>query len=187
MEEKKKERILNVPNVLTMFRMLLIPVYWLLFTRGQRYFALAVFALASITDLLDGYIARKYHLITSFGKLMDPLADKLMVLSVMLGWVLAGTLPWPAMAILLGKELLMVAGGAFLLRRGIVVYAEKIGKYAQTLMVSSLILAFFGDWFNKIGFSLHLIVLWCAVALTLAALVFYIRRALERYRTEYKK
>ena len=176
---------MNLPNKLTMLRIILIPVFLVLVLVESiplhYLWALIVFLAACITDTLDGHIARSRNLVTDFGKLMDPLADKLMVLSVMLGWVLAGTLPWPAMAILLGKELLMVAGGAFLLRRGIVVYAEKIGKYAQTLMVSSLILAFFGDWFNKIGFPLHLIVLWCAVALTLSALAYYAANAVRMW------
>ena len=182
MEEKAKEKILNVPNVLTIFRMLLIPVYWVLFTKGCRYYALGTFVLASATDLLDGYIARKYHLITNFGKMMDPLADKLMVVSIMLSWVLVGVLPWPALAILAAKELFFVIGGLWLLKKGLVSYAEKIGKIAQATMVSALILAFFGDWFNSIGFPLHIILLWCAVALTLAALVFYVRRAVKQLR-----
>jgi len=73
----------NVPNTLTAIRMLLIPVYVVLFGNGQRYPALGVFLAASLTDLLDGMIARCYHQITNLGKLMDPLADKLMVLTVL--------------------------------------------------------------------------------------------------------
>lgn len=180
--EKQKEKIWNVPNALTMLRMALIPVYWVLFMQDHRYFALAVFIVASVTDLLDGYIARKYHLITNFGKLMDPLADKLMVISVMLSLALKGLAPWAALIILLCKEGLMVLGGAVLLRRGVVVYAFKIGKIAQTLAVSGLILCFFGEWFLEIGFPLHLIVLWTAVALTLCALVFYARRGIRLYK-----
>lgn len=173
-----KQKILNVPNILTILRMLLIPVYWYLFQNGQRYWALAVFIIASLTDILDGRIARKYDLITDFGKLMDPLADKLMVLSVMFSWVLCGQLPVPAIAILLGKELLMVLGGAFMLKKGIVVYAKKIGKAAQAVMVCSLLLTFFADYIAPV----HLIVLWCAVALTLCALVFYARGAILQLR-----
>ena len=176
--KEKHERIWNVPNALTMLRMLLIPVYWVLYMSGRSYFALAVFVLASATDLLDGYIARKHHLITSFGKLMDPLADKLMVISVMLSMVITGVLPWPPLAILLLKETLMVLGGAVMLKKGVVVYAKKAGKYAQTLVVASLLLSFFADWFNRVvGVPVHLIVLWCAVALTLYAFVFYARDA----------
>ena len=185
--EKKRENIWNVPNVLTMIRMLLIPVYWVLFMQEKRYIALAVFIAASLTDLLDGYIARKYHLITSFGKLMDPLADKLMVLSVMFSLALKGFVPWAPLVILLCKEGLMVLGGAVLLSKGVVVYAEKIGKIAQVFVVSSLILSFFAPEFQAWGFPAHLIVLWCAVVLTLCALVFYARSAFSLYRGATKK
>lgn len=178
--EGRHESIWNVPNVLTMIRAALIPVFWALFMRGQEYAALAVFVAASLTDLLDGYIARKYSLITDFGKLMDPAADKLMVLSVMLGWVIKGVIPWPAAAILLGKEMVMAIGGIVLWRRHVVVYSAPIGKAAQTLMVSSLILCFFHGWFTAhAAFPVHLAVLWCAVGLTLCALVYYVRQGIQ--------
>ena len=177
-----KEKILNVPNVLTIIRMLLIPAYWALFMNNYVYTALAVFVIASLTDLLDGYIARKHNLITNFGKLMDPLADKLMVLSVMLSQALKGYLPWLPLIILFVKELLMVLGGAFMLRKKIVVYSQSIGKIAQTFVVSALILTFFKSAFESIGVPIHLIVLWIAVALTLAALVFYAKNAWKNYK-----
>ena len=179
---KEKQKIWNVPNVLTMIRALLIPVYWVVFMQGHHYTALAIFVAASLTDLADGYIARKYDLVTDFGKLMDPLADKLMVISVMLSLALKGMAPWAALAILLCKEAIMVLGGAILLKKGVVVYAIWIGKAAQATAVCGLILCFFGDYFSSVGFPLHLIVIWCAVALTLAALVIYGKSAVEKYR-----
>ena len=181
---KQKENIWNVPNLLTMLRMVLIPVYWVLFMRDRRIAALIVFVIASITDFLDGRIARKYNLITNFGKLFDPLADKLMVLSVMLGFVIKGVIPWPIMAIVLAKEGTMLLGGTLMLKRGFVVYAEMIGKVAQVAMLTGLILCFFEEKFTALGVPVHLIVLWLAVALTLAALVFYVRRALQWVREE---
>lgn len=185
---KEKQKILNVPNILTMIRMLLIPVYWFVMMSGHTYPALGIFILASLTDLADGYIARKYDLITDFGKLMDPLADKLMVISVMLSLALKGMAPWPALLIILCKEALMVLGGALLYRKGVVVYAAKIGKYAQALVVSGLILSFFGDWLTEhLGFPLHTVVIWCAVALTLTALVIYGKNAVKLYREAEKK
>ena len=74
---------LNVPNVLSLIRLLLVPVYLILFVRGQKTAALVVFAAACFTDLLDGRIARKYNLITDLGKLLDPVADKVMILTAM--------------------------------------------------------------------------------------------------------
>ncbi len=180
---QEKQKILNVPNTLTIIRMLLIPVYWFVFMDGHTYEALAIFFVASLTDLADGYIARKYNLITDFGKLMDPLADKLMVISVMLSLALKGMAPWPALLIILCKEALMVLGGALLYKKGVVVYAAKIGKYAQLLVVIGLILCFFGDWLTQnLGFPLHTAVVWCSVALTLTALVVYGKDALKKYR-----
>ncbi|MBR4360426.1 MAG: CDP-diacylglycerol--glycerol-3-phosphate 3-phosphatidyltransferase [Clostridia bacterium] len=187
---KEKENIWNVPNLLTMIRMALIPVYWILFMQPENYFryiALGVFILASLTDLADGYIARKYNLITSFGKLMDPLADKLMVLSVMLSLALKGLAPWPALVILLAKEATMVLGGVILYRMDVVVYAIKIGKYAQALVVTALLSCFFGEWFVEKGIlsaalPLHRVLVWCAVALTLCALGVYTSRAINLYR-----
>ncbi len=183
---KEKQKILNVPNVLTIIRMLLIPVYWFVFFDGQpghTYLALGIFIVASLTDLADGHIARKYNLITDFGKLMDPLADKLMVVSVMLSLAIKGWAPWAALIIILCKELLMVLGGVLLYKKGVVVYAEKIGKYAQATVVAGLILCFFHEWFMEhVGFPINQIVIWCAVALTLSALFFYARSALKKYR-----
>ena len=90
---------LNVPNVLTMIRLLLVPVYVALFVSGQKYAALVTFLAASLTDLLDGRIARKYNLITDFGKLVDPFADKVMVLTALLSMAIGSSaippvVPW---------------------------------------------------------------------------------------------
>ena len=97
---------LNVPNVLTMIRLLLVPVYVVLFVSGQKYAALVTFLAASLTDLLDGRIARKYNLITDFGKLVDPFADKVMVLTALLSMAIGSSaippvVPWVAVIILL--------------------------------------------------------------------------------------
>ena len=185
--EREKENIWNVPNALTMIRMLLIPVYWVLFMGGHRHEALAVFVAASLTDLADGYIARKYNLITNFGKLMDPLADKVMVVSVMLSLVIAGIVPWPVLAILLAKEGLMVLGGSLLFRRSIVVYAHWIGKVAQLVVVLGLVSSFFHDWLlETTGVPVHLILLWTGVGLTLCALIHYARWSFQLYRESKK-
>ncbi len=178
---KKKENIWNVPNLLTILRMALIPVYWALMLLDRRMAALIVFGVASLTDLMDGYIARKYQLITDFGKLMDPLADKLMVLSVMLLLAIRGIAPWPALAIILAKEITMVVGGVILYRMNVVVYSIWIGKLAQAVVVSALIACHFSDWFDAVGVPVHLILLWTGVALTLCALAIYTRRALRMY------
>ena len=183
MAEKKHQNIWNVPNVLTMIRMALIPVYWVLILNDHFYAALFVFIAASLTDLADGFIARKYDQITDFGKLMDPLADKLMSVSVMLSMAIKGIAPWAVLIILLCKEMTMVIGGLVLYRLKVVVYSIWIGKLAQTVVVCSLLACFFHEWLlTHLGFPLHLYLLWLGVALTLTALGVYAAQAFRLYR-----
>ena len=192
---KERENIWNVPNVLTLIRFGMIPVYWYLILNDHFYAALAVFAFASLTDVADGFIARKYNLITNFGKLMDPLADKLMSISVMLSLAVKHIIPWVAPLLLFLKEGTMVVGGIILYRKKVVVYSKWIGKAAQTVVVCSLITCFFHEWINThLGFPLHLYLVWAGVILTLCALVYYITMALRlnreaesRLREEEKK
>ena len=170
---RQKENIWNVPNLLTMLRILLIPVYIVLYIDNQMMWALAVFLIASFTDLLDGYIARKYNLITSFGKLMDPLADKIMVTCVLLSLTLSGVVPWAAVIIVIAKEGLMVLGGMVMLKKSIVVQSQLIGKIAQFTFVMALVLSFFHEKLSAWALPLDVVMIWLSVTLTLAALFFY--------------
>ena len=180
--QRDKQKICNVPNALTLLRLLLIPLYWVLMMgHNDETAALAVFLVASLTDLLDGYIARKYNLITDVGKLFDPLADKLMVLSVLLTLVIKGIAPLAVMIILLIKEMIMMIGGYLMLRRKVVVYSRAIGKIAQFVIVLALLACFARAYFTN--FPLHLAMLWLGVALTIAALVYYTQACLEAIRT----
>ena len=98
-----KRRLWTIPNVLTLIRLILVPVYWVLMLGYHLdYWALGAFLLASATDMLDGFLARRMQCITDFGKLMDPLADKLMVLSVLFTLLIRGIIPWEPVALLGG-------------------------------------------------------------------------------------
>lgn len=163
----------NVPNVLTMLRLALVPVFVAVYAAGANIAALCVFCLASLTDMLDGMIARKYHLITSFGKLMDPLADKLMVCAALICLATHDVFPWVAIILVALKELIMIVGGAYMLKQGIVVYSNMLGKTAQVAFISALILGFFHDYFVSIGYMVDLWLLWLSVALCFCALVDY--------------
>ena len=168
----------NVPNVLTMLRLALVPVFILVFLNGHMMAALIIFCAASLTDLLDGQIARRTNQVTDFGKLFDPLADKLMVVSALICHTAAGHFPWPAVCIVAAKELLMVLGGAYMLKKGIVVYANFSGKIATVFFMAALILGFFHDRLAAF-YSLDVLVLWAAVGLTLLALVIYASQAFK--------
>ena len=165
--------IWNVPNVLTMLRLALIPVFVALHSAGRPKLALTVFLLASFTDFLDGYLARKYRQITAFGKLMDPLADKVMVVVALLCQTLAGAIPLWALCVVALKELLMVAGGAWMLKQDVVVYSNLWGKTAQVAFIAALTLSFWHEEFAALGAPVDRWVLLLAVALALAALVDY--------------
>ena len=104
---------------------------------------------------------------------MDPLADKVMVCTALLCQAISGIFPWSAFAVVMSKELLMVLGGAFLLKRDIVVYSNMLGKVAQCSFILALVLSFFHAEFAAWGVRLDRIILWISVALTLCALVDY--------------
>ena len=166
----------TIPNVLTMIRLLLVPVFVVVYfrtTAEPKYAALAIFAAASLTDMLDGYLARKLNQITDFGKLFDPLADKLMVLSAMVCQAVTGVFPWAAVIVVACKELVMVLGGLFMLSRDVVVYSNIAGKAAQVCFILSLILSFFHVPLAEWGTRLDLILLWITVGLAILAMVVY--------------
>ena len=166
----------TIPNVLTMIRLLLVPVFVVVYfrtTAEPKYAALAIFAAASLTDMLDGYLARKLNQITDFGKLFDPLADKLMVLSALVCQAVTGVFPWAAVIVVACKELVMVLGGLFMLSRDVVVYSNIAGKAAQVCFILSLILSFFHVPLAEWGTRLDLILLWITVGLAILAMVVY--------------
>ena len=166
----------TIPNVLTMIRLLLVPVFVVVYFRTTvepKYIALAIFAAASPTDMLDGYLARKLNQITDFGKLFDPLADKLMVLSAMICQAVTGVFPWVAVIVVACKELFMVLGGLFLLSKDVVVYSNIFGKAAQVCFILSLILSFFHVPLAQWGTRLDLILLWITVGLAILAMIVY--------------
>ena len=144
--------------------------------------------MASLTDAADGHIARKYNLITDFGKLMDPLADKVMVLTAMFSMAvgsktISAVIPWAAVVILFIKELIMVVGSTVMLRYQIVVYSTMVGKAAQCMFIASLVAVYFHDWFVQLCagwfMPLDLLMLWLSIALTLCALIVYVTRSLR--------
>ncbi len=133
-----------------------------------------VYVVVQLSDLLDGFIARRWDLITSFGKLMDPLADKLMLLTVLVCFGVRGKVPWWVIGLVLGKEALMIIGGAFALHKKIVVSAQWVGKIATGLFAAAVIGFLLNNETNWLG-NLPMALLYAAVMVTLAAFAFYVR------------
>ena len=150
----KGKGVMNLPNKLTIARVLMIPLFIALFYvpfKGHYFAALAVFALASFTDFLDGYFARKYHLVTNLGKFLDPVADKILVAAAMIVFLTVpqfftlGLGNWAlitagcCVALILGRELIVSGFRMVAADAGIVIAADKIGKYKTVTQDISLI------------------------------------------------
>ena len=136
---------MNTANKLTMLRVVLIPVFLVLLYLPIPFhmaFALVIFILASVTDFIDGYIARHYNQVTDFGKFMDPLADKLLVMSALLWFVEAGRLPAWAMLVVVAREFAVTALRLIAVERGRVIAAAWSGKIktASTMVCICLML-----------------------------------------------
>ena len=163
---------MNLPNKLTIFRVILVIPFVALMLNGYDLWAVAVFIIASLTDLLDGKIARKYNLITDFGKFMDPLADKLLVCAAMICLVEMGRLPAWMVIVIISREFIISGFRLVASDNGVVIAASYWGKFKTTfqmLMIIVLILNL-GGVFDMIG----LVLTWIAFILTVVSLIDYL-------------
>ena len=169
---------MNLPNKLTTFRVILIPffVFFMLapnMTGINHYIAAAIFIVASLTDLLDGKIARKYNLVTNFGKFMDPLADKLLVCSAMICLIQTGQLAAWIVVIIIAREFIISGFRLIASDNGVVIAASYWGKFKTTfqmLMVIVLILNIQMSFFQILG----VILTYVTLILTVVSLIDYI-------------
>lgn len=130
---------MNLPNKITVFRVILIPffVFFMLtdIVTGSKYISLAIFIVASLTDALDGHIARKHHLITNFGKFMDPLADKLLVCSALICFVSLQRIPTWVVIIIIARDFVISGYRLLAANNGIVIAADWWGKIKTTVQM----------------------------------------------------
>lgn len=166
----------HVPNILTIIRFILIPFIVYFIFQQQYIMAFVFFTISGITDVADGFIARKFNFITNFGKLMDPLADKLTQISTLASLVLVGIIPIWILIIVLVKEFIMIVGASFLYGKDVVVYSKWYGKLATVLFYLAIVLSLIFREFNIQGFWQYLDLVFYGLALisTLFALVMYI-------------
>ena len=168
---------MNLPNKLTVLRVIMIPifVFFLLLENGAnptwRYLSAAIFIVASFTDLLDGKIARKYNLVTNFGKFMDPLADKLLVCSALICLIQLEQLPAWMVIIIISREFIISGFRLVASDNGVVIAASYWGKFKTVFQMISVILLIL----NIPALSLITqICVWIALILTVVSLVDYI-------------
>lgn len=162
---------MNIPNILSIIRLALVPVMAVLYVKDYMIAALCVFVAASLTDMLDGYIARKYNQITDLGKLLDPLADKLMVLSALaLFYFMDRAIPLFVLIVMLVKEVLLVLGGVVVYKkRDFVVVSKIYGKISTFLFMLGVSLTFLSEYVAPY----NLYVIYAAFALSIYSFFMY--------------
>jgi len=160
---------MNLPNILTLFRIALIPFYILFFYRmsfQNSIIAAMIFLIASLTDALDGYLARARSEVTKFGKFLDPIADKLLVLSALILLVDYHRVPAWLVIVIVGREFAVTGFRAIAASDGVVIAAERTGKYKmifQTISIIFLTVDFPDPAFHQIGLVFLFVSMFLAV------------------------
>lgn len=171
---------MNLPNKLTILRTILIPfflifIYTDFWGKGNAYIAVAIFIIASFTDLLDGKIARKYNLVTNFGKFMDPLADKLLVCSALIALVDLGKLAGWIVIVIIAREFIISGFRLVASDNGVVIAASYWGKFKTTFQMIMIILLVLDLPFKYMNI-INMTVVYIALALTVISLIDYIAK-----------
>ncbi len=171
MKSRLRKDITNLPNTLTGIRLAFIPILFIFLNfpgRWASFFAALIFGMASITDILDGYFARKYGTVTVLGKFMDPLADKLLISITMIMLIPLDRIPVWMVVVIIAREMAVTGLRGIAVSEGIVIQASSLGKYKtifQSVAIVELCLhySYFGIDFHVVG----MVFLWAALILTL--------------------
>lgn len=165
----------HIPNILTIIRFILIPFIVISIFNNDYFAAFIIFTISALTDILDGIIARKFNYITNIGKLLDPLADKLTQISILLSLSLIKIIPYSILIIVIIKELTMISGASFLYGKNVVVYSKWYGKLATVLLYLAIITSLLTTQFNKKILIEHLDLYLYGLALvsTIFSLIMY--------------
>lgn len=169
---------MNLANQLTLLRLALVPIFMVLLkmdTPETRWGAFAIFIVASLTDFFDGYVARKYNQITKFGKLMDPLADKVLVTAALIGLVELGEIPGWIVVLILAREFIISIFRALAATSGLVIAASYWAKIKTTMQMIAILLLLANNYpASLINIPLDMITLYIAAFLTVVSGVEYL-------------
>ncbi len=168
---------MNLPNKLTIGRVCAIPVFIVALMMDHRVLATVLFIAAALTDFLDGYLARKHNLVTNFGKLMDPLADKLLTMSAFICLVALDQVPAWMVIVILGREFIISGMRQVAAAEGIVIAAAWSGKVKTALQMIAIPVLLLNNWPCDPylgGFPLDQILLWAALVMTVVSGTEYI-------------
>lgn len=167
----------HLPNTLTVVRLLLIPAIIFYIFTGNYILAFVFFTISGITDIADGFIARKFNLVSNFGKLMDPLADKLTQIATLASLVFTDIIPVWILLIVFLKEFIMICGASFLYGKDVVVYSKWYGKLATVLFYIAIVISLLLKQFELIGIWTYLDLALYSLALmaTIFSLIMYVK------------
>ena len=182
---------MNLPNQLTMARIIMVPVVMALMLMGYEIPALIVFAVASITDFLDGYIARKKQLVSSFGKIMDPLADKLLSFGALICFIQMGVVSVWAPMIIIAREFFVTSMRVVAVSKGKVIAASWWGKIKTNVQMFAIMIALLlcglGNPAVTVAgytFSVACALIWVAAIFTVASWIAYIFENISVFKDE---
>jgi CDP-diacylglycerol--glycerol-3-phosphate 3-phosphatidyltransferase len=190
MQRSTRGQILNLPNILTMVRIATIPIICLLLLSPERrpcLWAAALFAAASFTDWLDGYLARRMEIVTVFGKFLDPIADKLIVMAALIMILPYDRVPAWMVLVILGREIIITGLRGIASTEGIVIAASRLGKFKtifQLVAIIGLLLHYDYRWFFAVDHPLLIVnmhnvgmfYLWIATVITIWSGVDYLSK-----------
>lgn len=182
---------MNLPNKLTMARIILVPVFMAVMLSGYYLPALVIFCVAAITDFFDGYLARKHNLVSSFGKIMDPLADKLLVFSALLCFIQMGITAVWAPVIIIAREFFVTSMRVVAVSKGKVIAASWWGKIKTNVQLFALIavmllLVVYGAGIigKEIAFLWSDVLIWISAIFTVASWIAYVFENLSVFKDE---
>ena len=167
----------HIPNILTVIRLLLIPLIVFYIFTGNYILAFVFFTISGVTDIADGFIARKFNLISNFGKLMDPLADKLTQIATLASLVFTDIIPVWILLVVFLKEFIMICGASFLYGKDVVVYSKWYGKLATVLLYIAIVISLLLKQFELAGVweDIDLAIFIFALISTIFSLVMYVK------------
>lgn len=144
-------RILTVPNVLSFLRLLMVPVFFVFIVVGNELGALILLVISTVTDFIDGQIARRFNQITRLGQLLDPAADRLLILAALLGLAIAQVLPWWFVIAVISRDLMLIVLGIVLANHGYgPLPVHHLGKFATFCLFASLPILMLGEAFPAV-------------------------------------
>jgi CDP-diacylglycerol--glycerol-3-phosphate 3-phosphatidyltransferase len=183
MEKLNRQKILSLPNGLTIIRILAIPVIlFLLFYPGRIYEFITAFffLLVAVTDTIDGYLARRYGMVTTLGKFLDPLADKLLIVTALIALIPARGIPFWMVIVIVGREIAVTGLRGIAVSQDIVISASALGKYKTVFEVASIsFLIFDGNLFSIDFHQVGMVLLWIAMGIAVISGINYFKDFLK--------